>query len=59
MYNSTVSAAIFSIGSITVYSEHPDYNSQGLCIKDWITQVNSGHRDRLAVPANVRIVKSK
>lgn len=59
MYNSTVSAAIFSIGTITVYSEYPDYNSQGLCIKDWITQVNSGHRDRLAVPANVRIVKSK
>lgn len=24
-------------------------------IKDWITQVNSGHRDRPAQPTNVRM----
>lgn len=58
-YNSTVSAAIFSRSTIAVFSEHPDYNSQDLCIKDWITLVNSGHRDRLEAPANVRIVKMK
>jgi hypothetical protein len=44
-YDNTVSAAIFTIGTITVYSEYPDYNSQSLCIKDWITHVSSGHRD--------------
>lgn len=50
-----VSAAIFSEGAVTVYSPRPDYLALGLCIKDWITQVNSGHWDRLRQPQNVRI----
>ena len=54
-YDGSVSAAIFSKGVITVYSKLPDYDSLSLCIKDWITQVNSGHRDRFEAPANVRI----
>lgn len=49
-----LSAAIFSEGVITVYSRTPAYNAQSLCIKDWITQVNSGHGDRFVAPANVR-----
>ncbi len=54
-----VSTAIFSHGKITVYSPRPDYSNQGLCIKDWITLVNSGHVDRLVQPAIVRITGSK
>lgn len=50
-----LSAAIFSQGSITVYSSEAGYEAQGLCIKDWITLVNSGHVDRLRQPANVRM----
>ncbi len=53
-YDGSVSAAVFSNGIITVYAQHPDYVAQGLCIKDWITLVNSGHRDRSTQPANVR-----
>jgi hypothetical protein len=55
LYDGTVSAAIFSQGEISVYSPRSDYTAQGLCIKDWITQVNSGHKDRLRQPDNVRM----
>lgn len=56
---SQISAAIFSEGRITIYSHSPDYDAQVRCIKDWITQVNSGHRDRFLAPSNVRIVASQ
>lgn len=51
----SVSAAIFSENRITVYSQRTRYVDQTLCIKDWITLVNSGHTDRLQMPANVRM----
>jgi len=54
-YGGAVSAAILSGGAITVYSRTPDYGAQTRCIKDWITQANSGHRDRFERPANVRL----
>lgn len=54
IYDNTVNAAIFSEGRITIYSESPDYDSQSLCIKDWITQVNSLHQDRFKAPSNVQ-----
>lgn len=54
-YDNTVSAALFSAGTITIFSHAATYDAQSLCIKDWITQVNSGHRDRFVQPANVRM----
>lgn len=53
--NCTVSAGLLSAGEITVYSPDPEYDAQNLCIKDWITQVNSAHRDRFWKPNNVRL----
>jgi hypothetical protein len=51
-----VEAAIFSKGKVTVYAKAPQYEYLMLCIKDWITQVNSGHRDRMTQPKNVQVV---
>lgn len=48
-----VEAAIFSRGRITVFASAEKYEYLTLCVKDWITQVNSGHRDRMAQPKNV------
>lgn len=45
-----VSAALLSNGAVTIYSANPDYGAQNLCIKDWITQVNSAHHDRFLHP---------
>lgn len=53
--NCIVSAGLLSDGVITIYAANSDYGVQNLCIKDWITQVNSAHRDRLLQPANVRL----
>ena len=53
LYDGSISAGIFSEETISVYSTRSDYVDLGLCIKDWITLVNSGHRDRLLQPANV------
>lgn len=50
-----VQAAIFSKGKITVLTEQRDYMNLPLCIKDWITQVNSLHNDRMLQPSNVRL----
>jgi hypothetical protein len=58
-YDSAVSAALFTGGNITVFSRHADYGLQSQCIKDWITQVNSAHRDRLSQPGNVQIKSSQ
>lgn len=54
VYDGAVNAAILSAGVITVFTKSVDYASLPLCIKDWVTQVNSGHRDRFAKPSNVR-----
>ena len=51
-----VEAAIYSKGKVTVFSKSPQYDGVMICIKDWITQVNSGHRDRMAQPKNVQLV---
>jgi len=56
-FDGTVQAAIFSKGRITVFAKQPAYDSLMLCIKDWITQVNSGHNDRFKQPRNVAFGK--
>jgi hypothetical protein len=52
-----VEAAILSKGAVTVYTRAEKYEYATICIKDWITLVNSGHADRFVQPANVRVVK--
>ena len=54
VHDGTVNAAILSAGAITVFTKSVDYASLPLCIKDWVTQVNSGHRDRFTRPSNVQ-----
>lgn len=51
-----VQAAIFSHGEIKVLSTSDSYMNLPLAIKDWITQVNSLHRNRMTQPANVELV---
>ncbi len=48
-----VEAAIASKGRITVFAQAEKYEYTTLCVKDWITQFNSRHRDRFKPPANV------
>lgn len=57
--NNTVEAAILSRGTITVFARAEKYEYTTLCIKDWITQANSGHVDRMKQPANVRVAKPR
>lgn len=52
-----VEAAIFSKGRVTVFTKAEKYEVAMLCIKDWITQVNSGHRDRFAQPKNTQLAR--
>jgi hypothetical protein len=54
-----VEAAILSKGIITVYARADKYEYATICIKDWITQANSGHADRMKQPANVRLAKPR
>lgn len=54
----TVQAGLFSRGRITVFAKEPRYDYLTLCVKDWITQVNSGHRDRMTQPKNVQFGKA-
>ena len=54
-----VDAAIFSKSAFSVYTRASGYDGLPLCIKDWITQVRSGHRDRFEQPSNVRLVVGK
>jgi hypothetical protein len=51
-----IEAAIFSKGKIAVYAKAAQYDYLMICIKDWITQVNSGYRDRMTQPKNVQLV---
>jgi hypothetical protein len=53
-----VQAALFSKGRITVFAKEARYDYLTLCVKDWITQVNSGHRDRFTQPKNVQFGKA-
>lgn len=54
-----VEAGLFSKGKITVFGTAQKYEYLTLCVKDWITQVNSGHRDRMTQPKNVSFVPAK
>jgi hypothetical protein len=58
-FNMTVEAAILSNGTVTVFTRAEKYEYMSICIKDWITLVNSGHADRFEQPANVRVVKPR
>ena len=54
-YNLEVTAAILSDGIITAYARGATYDNLPRCITDWITQANSGHKDRFEQPQNVRM----
>lgn len=58
-YNLEVSAAIYSKGIVTAYSRKKTYDELSRCIKDWVTLVNSKHRDRVQQPKNVRMAVTK
>jgi hypothetical protein len=51
-----VEAAIFSKGKVTIFSKAAQYEFLMRCTKDWVTQVNSGHRDRFTQPKNVQLI---
>jgi hypothetical protein len=55
VYNLDVTAAILSDGIITAYARGSTYDNLPRCITDWITLANSGHKDRLEQPPNVRM----
>jgi hypothetical protein len=54
-----VQAAIFSKGRVTIFADQPTYEYLMLCVKDWVTQVNSKHVDRMRQPKNVQMVVRK
>ena len=54
-----VEAAIFSRGKVTVFAKAQQYEYLTRCVKDWITQVNSGHRDRTTQPKNVQVIVAR
>ncbi|HEX9811446.1 MAG TPA: hypothetical protein VGA88_05085 [Burkholderiales bacterium] len=54
-----VESAIYSRGTVTVYARTPVYEYLTLCIKDWITLVNSNHLDRFKQPQNVRLAQPR
>jgi hypothetical protein len=54
-----VHAAIFSKNAFAIYTRATNYDGLPICIKDWITQVKSGHWDRLKQPVDVTLVKGK
>ena len=58
-YKIEVHAAIYSRGEVSVFTRAEKYESLPICVKDWITQVSSGHRDRLTQPKNVQVVIRK
>lgn len=50
-----VHAAIFSKGTVTVFTREKRYSFLTECIKDWITLVSSRHANRATQPKNVRM----
>jgi len=56
-FDGKTEAAILANGRITVFARERHYENLMICIKDWITQVNSGHRDRFTQPKNVSFGK--
>jgi len=57
--DSRVESAIYSKGAVTVYARTSVYEYLTICIKDWITLVNSKHVDRIKQPQNVRLAKPR
>jgi hypothetical protein len=55
----TVQAAILTGGRIRAFSRVQGYDGLSICIKDWITQANSAHRDRFQKPANVDLIRPR
>jgi hypothetical protein len=55
----TVQAAILTAGRIRVFSRAQGYDGLSICIKDWITQANSEHRDRFQQPGNVDLIRPR
>ncbi len=58
-FGPVVEAGIFSRGKVTVFAAAEKYEYLTVCVKDWITQVNSGHRDRMTQPKNVQVLRAK
>jgi hypothetical protein len=58
-HNTEVVAAIYSSGIVTAFSRDGSYSNLPLCIKDWVTQANSRHKDRSQQPPNVRMAVGK
>jgi hypothetical protein len=58
-YQIQTHAGIFSRGRFLVFTRAATYDNLPICIKDWITQVGSGHRDRFTQPKNVQVVTRK
>jgi hypothetical protein len=58
-YNLEVGAGIYSHGIVTAYSRGGTYDTLPLCVKDWITQVSSQHKDRFTQPQNVRMAGAR
>jgi len=54
--NTIIEAAILSKDAVTIYTRDATYENASICIKDWITLVNSGHVDRVKQPANVQVL---
>ena len=50
-----VEAAILSKTVVTIFARPVKYEYLSICIKDWITQVNSHHIDRVKPPQNIRM----
>lgn len=54
-----VEAAIYSRGKAIVFTNAEKYEYVTLCVKDWITLVNAGYRDRFKQPTNVQMLRAK
>jgi len=54
-----VHAAVLSSGRISVYARSTLYEPLPLCIKDWISVMNTGAKGRLTKAGNVDMVKVK
>lgn len=49
-------AAAFSEGRVSMFAKAPQYDFLMRCVKDRVTQVNSGHRNRMTQPKNVQVM---
>jgi hypothetical protein len=54
-----VHAAIYSERAVSVFSRQVRFTWLPVCIRDWVTLVNTEHAGRFAQPANVRMVVTR